>query len=91
MIKDVLQASLERLPLSQLEVRVRLEWPRYVCVVISPDFEGQNEAIRGRQIWRHLIDDLTPFARSLIECVYTRTPAEMASLERGERPASWGP
>ena len=89
MTSDLLRASLQQLPLTDLEVRVTGLPPRLLGVVISPDFEEQNGAIRQRQIWRHLLDNLSPEQLAGIEFVFTYTPQEMASLDRGERPSPW--
>ena len=84
---EQLKASLQQLPLSELEVHVRDAWPRFIATVASPDFAGENEAVRQDRIWRHLLNQLSDAALAQIEFVFTFTPQELAALDRGERPA----
>ncbi len=91
MTRDDLKEHLQQLQLSSVEVRVTGEPYRFIGTVSSPDFEGQNEAIRQGKLWRHLLDRLTPEQLAEIEFVFTFTPQELAALDRGERPASWSP
>ncbi len=85
MTSKALRESLNRLPLSELAVRVEGAAPKIIGIVASPDFEGQNEAARQRQIWQHLLADLSPEARAEIEFVFTFTPKELEALDRRER------
>jgi len=80
-----LRESLDRLPLSALQVRVEGAAPKIIGIVASPDFEGQNEAARQRLIWEHLLANLSPVARAEIEFVFTFTPKELEALGRSAR------
>ena len=88
MTRDALRASLERMNLSDAEIRVSGDPGRIIGIIASPDFEGQNGAIRQGKLWRHLLDQLSPDQLEQIEFVFTYTPRELAALDRGERPSA---
>lgn len=47
-----------------------------LATVVSPIFEGLNEADRQAKIWGHLREHLPPDERYIIRFVFTDTPAE---------------
>ena len=88
MTRDALRASLEQMNLSCAEVRVSGDPGRIIGIIASPDFEGQNEAVRQGKLWRHLLANLSDEQLAEIEFVFTLTPRELAALDRGERPSA---
>ena len=87
MTQDDLKQHLLQLPLSEItEVRVRGKKYKMLAFVVSPDFVGQHDGIRQDVICGHLLPRLTPWELKEFEFVYTLTPDEMASLDRGEKP-----
>ena len=90
MTSHELHAILDQLPLHDRLIRVGYEDHHLIGVVASSDFEGQHEGIRQETVWKHLLAALSRDQRAEVEFVYTFTREELAALDRGERPASWG-
>lgn len=77
-----LELILTKLPLKDVALRVGGRRRRLIAIVTSPDFVGQNEALRQRVVWQHLIDSMSDDDMTEIEFVFTYTPAELAELDR---------
>ena len=60
------------------EVKV-IEDRRLIAIVVSPRFEGQNEAVRQAQVWRHLQQQFVDEELQRVEFVVTQTPTERAA------------
>jgi acid stress-induced BolA-like protein IbaG/YrbA len=80
-----LERTLRQLPLRDVSVRVEGRPGHLVAEVSSPDFTGQDEAVRQQKVWEYLVNTLTDDQRVEVEFVFTRAPEEMQEAEKGVR------
>ncbi len=76
---------MRQLPLRNPAVRVEGRPGHLVAEVSSPDFSGQDEAVRQQNVWEHLVNTLTDDQRVEVEFVFTLTPEEMKEAQEGLR------
>ncbi len=76
MTHDELERTPRNLPVRDISVRVEGRPGHLVAEVSSPDFAGQDEAVRQQQVWEHLVNTLTDDERVEVELVFTSTPKE---------------
>lgn len=80
-----LQQTLQRLPLRDVCVRVEGRPGHLVAEVSSPDFTGQDEAVRQQKVWEYLVGELTDDQRVEVEFVFTMSPEEIREADEGVR------
>lgn len=80
-----LERTLKQLPLRELAVRVEGRPGHLVAEVSSPDFTGQDEAVRQQNVWEHLVNTLTDDQRVEVELVFTLTPEELKEAQESAR------
>jgi hypothetical protein len=81
MNKEQILEALERLPLSNKEVRVGGRPGRWLAVVISADYEGVPDHKRQSDAWGALLDAYGMSVSREVEFVYTFSLAEVAEME----------
>lgn len=84
MTAEHLRATLLKLPLRDLDVRVDDQSGHLTAIVSSPDFAGEEEGARQHRVWLHLVQAYSDDDRNAVEFVFTFTPSELSSLEGGQ-------
>lgn len=78
---DRLRRVLKSPPLSDARVDVDQSSRRKVtATVVSPTFEGQNEAVRQRTVWMAVLSQLADQDVETVEFIFTYTPGEAEEL-----------
>jgi len=76
-IKERLAESLKKIDLDDPIIRVVPgDHHRVVGIIVSPTFEGKDEAERQDIVWDRVLKDLDDQDQSRIEFLYTDTPSE---------------
>lgn len=90
--RDKLRTSLEGI-LDNPEVdAIRGEFTKVMGVVVSPSFEGMNEAQRQAVVWDRVFKTFEPADVKRIEFIYTDAPSELDTPAEPEpEPAATNP
>jgi acid stress-induced BolA-like protein IbaG/YrbA len=82
--RDKVKQLLEQLAVESPRVRLLEDaeiGPRIMALVVSPTFEGMDEADRQALVWGKLFDSLDNRDQRSVEFIYTKSPAEYDAIQ----------
>jgi acid stress-induced BolA-like protein IbaG/YrbA len=79
-----LKELLASMGLRDAQIEVEQLGLRLVGSIVSPDFEGVDEADRQALVWGHLYEQASEWERRGVEFVFTSTPEEEESYKMAQ-------